>query len=1027
MREAGGMSWARCGFGVARSGIRRATSLGVVAALLMGIVGAIATAQTASAATPKPFSVTITRIVQPDDSIDPGPLQGSYGDFYAGVAIDANPRQDNFPKRLNNGLGGGSDFPATFNLNANDWTFTRDIDPAAGDVSVDIEIWDNDDCDKPFCNDTGIFENDDDMADVSPGSGRILSLTVDPTTGRWSGDVAWPQNCAEGAESDHVKVCFEISVDSANGDVDGDGLLDSWERNGFNADGDSTIDVNLPAFGASPYHKDLFLELDYEAGQSPTRVDILAMKAAFRAAPLPNPDGRNGVNLWVDTGNLVDVSAREGQPLGTCNDGIDNGASGTVDGADTDCTFLDASVEDPQPANCGDNGDNDGDGAVDANDPDCLVGDNLGGGSAVPMIGACNLDSTWYAAKRQNFNSAQRGWIFRYATSLALGAACPASGGWGEIGGNDFMDFNHDGGTLLHELGHTLNLRHGGNEDNNCKPNYVSAMNYDNQLGINRVGGGTILDFSPPRVALNGSTRGMAPLAPLAENPLSDGTVLDATDPSNRFIFTNPAGSKVQFALNQGANWNSDADPPLEGNLSINLDTNATGGGPAACNNASLNDSLEGFHDWNAISIPFRQFGDSADGAINPVTTQEPTITELRQLRDDLNKTDLSVTVSDSADPVAAGTQLTYTATVVNNGPNPATSVQLVDMLPAEVTFASATAGCAAAGSAVTCNFGEIPVNASRTVQVVVNVPANLVYVNGGPKTITNTVQVANLRGPDASPSDNVDSEPTLVIAVADVSINSVTPSPPLEVLMGQPSPASLSVVMQNAGPSSPIDVRLTSTASSSAGVTVSPATQTTGHAALAVGAPATMQQTFTLACTSPGQKTVSFDYQLALANGADVDPVPANNVGRASVTIDCVVPIAINIRPDEFPNKVSMKDHVGVVLAALTTKAGEYGLPMAFDAKTIDISTVRFGLRANLFNVASATGVGEAHGKVHLEDSVELNERSKDKDLDGIMHFPTDASGLAIGSTEACVKGKFITKEGTFTFLGCDSVVVKP
>ena len=38
----------------------------------------------------------------------------------------------------------------------------------------------------------------------------------------------------------------------------------------------------------------------------------------------------------------------------------------------------------------------------------------------------------------------------------------------------------------MHELGHTLNLRHGGFEDDNCKPNYISVMNYDNQDGINR-------------------------------------------------------------------------------------------------------------------------------------------------------------------------------------------------------------------------------------------------------------------------------------------------------------------------------------------------------------------------------------------------------------------------------------------------------------------------------------------------------------------------------------------------------------
>ena len=50
-------------------------------------------------------------------------------------------------------------------------------------------------------------------------------------------------------------------------------------------------------------------------------------------------------------------------------------------------------------------------------------------------------------------------------------------------------------------------------------------------------------------------------------------------------------------------------------------------------------------------------------------------------------ETDLSVTKTDSADPVADIGSFTYTVTVTNNGPVDATGVTVVDTLPTEVTF----------------------------------------------------------------------------------------------------------------------------------------------------------------------------------------------------------------------------------------------------------------------------------------------------------------------------------------------------
>jgi hypothetical protein len=48
----------------------------------------------------------------------------------------------------------------------------------------------------------------------------------------------------------------------------------------------------------------------------------------------------------------------------------------------------------------------------------------------------------------------------------------------GEI--NELINFQ--AGTIMHELGHNLGLKHGGNEDINNKPNYYSVMNYLYQM-----------------------------------------------------------------------------------------------------------------------------------------------------------------------------------------------------------------------------------------------------------------------------------------------------------------------------------------------------------------------------------------------------------------------------------------------------------------------------------------------------------------------------------------------------------------
>jgi uncharacterized repeat protein (TIGR01451 family) len=86
---------------------------------------------------------------------------------------------------------------------------------------------------------------------------------------------------------------------------------------------------------------------------------------------------------------------------------------------------------------------------------------------------------------------------------------------------------------------------------------------------------------------------------------------------------------------------------------------------------------------------------------------------------------DLSLTKTGSPDPlVAAGTQLTYTLLVYNDGPSDATGVQIVDELPEVVSFVSASTGCAHLLGIVTCDLPPIANDSfSSAIQIVVGVP----------------------------------------------------------------------------------------------------------------------------------------------------------------------------------------------------------------------------------------------------------------------------------------------------------------
>ncbi|MBZ0172626.1 MAG: hypothetical protein K8E66_09630, partial [Phycisphaerales bacterium] len=80
-------------------------------------------------------------------------------------------------------------------------------------------------------------------------------------------------------------------------DQDADGLPDCWEAVGIDTNNDGTIDLDLPAMGANPMRKDLFVEIDAMTGRAPAANVLSRVATAFAGAPVANPNGSTGVTL----------------------------------------------------------------------------------------------------------------------------------------------------------------------------------------------------------------------------------------------------------------------------------------------------------------------------------------------------------------------------------------------------------------------------------------------------------------------------------------------------------------------------------------------------------------------------------------------------------------------------------------------------------------------------------------------------------------------------------------------------------
>jgi VHL beta domain/Thrombospondin type 3 repeat len=349
-------------------------------------------------------------------------------------------------------------------------------------------------------------------------------------------------------------------------DTDGDGLFDTWETDGIDVNGDGTIDLplNQPPYNADPNHKDVYLEVDYMSADQPEPGVLSDVTAAFDDAPVDNPDGTSGVRLHAMLDEVVPSYDK------VCF---------------SDCTSH----------------------------PDDVRFQALKNGDARPCDGFFGT-----TAERSSPNCTAaleaRRLAFRYAMFANSYSEAPTSSGYAELPGDDLIVTlggktaewiaaadgldSAQAGTLMHELGHTLDLHHGGGDDTNCKPNYQSVMSYSFQ--VPNLDPYRSLDYSREQ------------LPTLNETFLDESAGVGASSGNTVFgVDGVPTGADATGAID----WNG--DNALDSDVSANVNYILRDDGTPLCPEPP-NQTLEGHDDWSSLLYNLRLTPGYANGVDDP-------------------------------------------------------------------------------------------------------------------------------------------------------------------------------------------------------------------------------------------------------------------------------------------------------------------------------------------------------------------------------------------------------------------------
>ncbi|MGJ8635232.1 MAG: M12 family metallo-peptidase [Phycisphaerales bacterium] len=400
----------------------------------------------------------------------------------------------------------------------------------------------------PYCQADLIFDNTLDFFDVSAfliayddddltadfdNSGNLDFFDISAFLGLYSGGCpdltdTDSDRIPDYAETDNALYFgpFQTGTNPLSRDTDGDGLDDGDEILG------TTDGLVLP--NANPVRKDIYVECDWFQGEfqgrnenyRPTAAVEARVRAAFLNGSTPNPYGLpDGIVIHLDYG------------------------------------------QDEQ---------------------------HTGGNQLPGSPDVIQFDNDFNAYKAKHFDPKRKGYYHYAIFTNRYNSSTNGSSGIAEINGDDFIvsmvnynSTNNMANTIMHELGHNLGLRHGGNQNRNNKPNYNSVMNYRHQFpGVDTTGssfGNGVLDYS----------HGMNIL--LNENAVLESEGVNGTTPID---------------------WNNNGsiDPaPYTRNLNCNTGTTRPCGTGTNCYD-SVCTTLNDYNDW--VNINWNRLNNSSDRRI---------------------------------------------------------------------------------------------------------------------------------------------------------------------------------------------------------------------------------------------------------------------------------------------------------------------------------------------------------------------------------------------------------------------------